>query len=317
LALVTIGAKSTSYQKAKGIIDDDPIEADALLAQVVADSSDAKIQRAALYELFYLRLKLGRYAEAFSLALTKTMKKKLTEAVSPFLGLDEKAGGRFIAMLRSACHSDATTIAEFIAAKNYRATAYDFAIRALRACSRPEVAQEILSHREPGFASKKSIQLHLMAIRYALEDGDDQTAETLVAELNGANSEILLNDQELAANLTLIEARRSSRAADAEAVKTRCGQIGKGEKLKTQRRACKAILAYALALTEQYAAGFETIKQITVEDHEVDLRLLRMALKVGAQKAPAAKLVAFQKRASYKYAPKSLKELADKVLAQK
>lgn len=313
--VVSIQAKSSTYFSARKLVDSDPREADALLARVAADNADPKISRAALYDLFYLRLKHGRLAEAFAVARTKTMKKKLAEASAAHLGISDKSAERLIHVLRAACQGEvnAGKVSQLLVGKKAGAKVYDLALKALRGCHMNKVAEAVLAQREEGFSSRRLIQLHLMAIRYALEDGLDAEAESLVEMLRNGGGEIFMEDKELQGQFALIEARRASRAGDSEAARGHCAAMDAGKKLAVTRRSCRFVLAFALAAEGKFVAGYALVSTEEIENHELDLRLLRLSLKVGAQKAPVEKLRAFQKRASYASTAKSLQELANNV----
>jgi hypothetical protein len=309
-------AKPNAYFRATGLVEEDPLEADALFASVIRNSGEAKIRRAAMHQLFYLRLRSGRIAEAFPLVSSEAMRDKYDAAVAAHLKIPEKNAGQLIQRLRSACgkNYDLQKLAGYLEEKKAGVASYDFALRVLKKC-RSEDALEILPQPEPETdLDKRALALALIAIREgnAVEDGIP--VNDRIGELRSRGAAVFGKDAALRGQLLIIEARLALRNSDFPTLTENCRQISEDNALKKFRGQCRFLTAFALIKEGKPDEAYLSLATQKIEPGQVDHRLLRIIAGVAAGKMPREKLRKFMQRASYPECAPILRELAENTL---
>lgn len=309
-------AKGGVYFRATGLIEEDPLEADALFASVIRNSGEAKIRRAAIHQLFYLRLRSGRVAEAFSLVSSESMRKKYETAMAAQLKIPEKSAERLIQRLRSACTKsyDLQKLVDYLVEKKAGVAAYDFSYRVLKKC-RPADALEILPVPEPeGELDRRALALALVAIREGKSAGSGLEPAQLLNELRSKAAGVLDKDASLRGQLLIIEARQAVKNADFPLVAENCRQVAAEEVLKKFRGQCRLLTAFALLKEGKPAEAYVRLAAQKIQPAQIDNRLLRLIAGVTAGKIPRERLRKFMQRASYPECAPVLRELAENTL---
>ncbi len=313
--VANIGA-TTPYNRALALRETDPVEAEALLVQVLQQSAGDKRHRAARYDLFYLRLRHMRLAEAFRQGVSKPFSRRYVDAVATRFHLNEAVTRRLISRLAASCEkkeiSEATE-AYFFKAK-FGAAVYEYAIRVLQSCQVTDaeslLPKDILVNAAE---TERELALKLLKVRYGI--AEFALAEQQLAQLTLHDAELLQANPALNAQFVLLQARVDMEKADLPAAGARCKAIlGKGT--QSMRSACRFLLAYHLAKTGEYSEAYKLVRNEEISPVQIDNRLLRFALAVGSGALPPAKLHKFTRRASYRYTAQSLRELAQQVLAE-
>ena len=314
--VATLGA-ATPYSRALSLRESDPVEAEALLVQVLQQSAGDKRHRAARYDLFYLRLRHNRLAEAFRQGLTKPFNRKYVDAIATRFHLNEAVARRLIGRLAKTCEQKEirdTTVVYFSRSK-FGAAVYEFAIRVLQNCQVEDAESllptDMLAEKS---ANERELALKLLKIRYGIADA--ALAEQQLAQITLQDSDILQASPALNAQFILLQARIAMEAEDLPAAESRCKTIN-SKGARAMRSACQFLLAYHLGKNEKFTEGYRLIRDAEVSPVQIDNRLLRLTLAVGSGTLPVAKLRKFCRRASYPYSAKSLRQLAQQVFTVK
>lgn len=312
-------AAPSLYRRAQDLAEDDPREAEAMFAQFVKQSGDAKLKRAAAHELFALRLKQGRLKEAFFQGGSGTFRKRFLSAVEEGLKLAESSARRLVAALRRECEAaeqgDAAAIGALLDKHRYPPAAYDFSVTVLERCKVPEPLTVFPEFDEAaGQTDVRALQLALMEIRETLAGDDMEEAAALLKAVRESVARLPEAAPAWLLQLDFTEARLAAKKEDFAAVKERCSAIEKKKPPRSVKYACRSLTAYALMREEQYSEAYARLVNLKISPPEIDNRLLRLAAAVAAGEAPADKLRKFMKRRSYKECAPVLRSLAEEIL---
>lgn len=316
LLVPAVQAKGSAYFRATELTQEDPLEADALFVSVIRNSGEAKIRRAAIHQLFYLRLRSGRTAEAFSLISSESMRKKYASELAAQLKISEKNAERLVQRLRSACGKgrDLQKFADFLEENRSGVSTYDFSFRVLKKC-RPADAAEILPVPDSeANMDRRTLALALIAIREGKNaESGSESAQSLIV-LKSRAADITAKDAALKGQLLVIEARQAVKNSDFALVAENCGQVAAEEALKRYRGQCRFLTAFALIKDGKPAEAYARLAVQKIPPQQIDNRLLRLIAGVSAGKIPRERLRKFMQRASYPECAPVLRELAENTL---
>lgn len=311
-------AADRSYTRAQSLLEDDPLEADAILADILKTTPHAKLRRAVKYDLFYLRLRLARFSEAYPLATGKGMRKKfITEAAGQF-GVTEGKLTRVLAKLDANCTaaSDLTAVTESLVQTKATAALYDFALRRLEACKAEEPLRifPVLGEESGPILESRLVNIYLVKARALISAGEYETAREGLTRLGAAAEKLIADKPQLAVQLMLTQARESATSLRSDEVNPYCTQIAEYEGFTTARQACTYLRGYALLKQGKSAEAAKILLPLKAEPHELDNRLLKLCAAVSVKRQPAEKLRRFTHRASYRYQARVLRDLAAEIL---
>lgn len=309
-------AKASPYFRATALLDEDPLEADAIFSSLIGSTNDAKIRRAATHQLFYLRLKSGRSAEAYSLVVTKAMHDKYISAISAELKIPEAQADRLVARLKTACgkNYDLQKISVYLEEKRMAVPVYDFSYRVLAKC-RPSDAKVILPAAETwDDYDKRTFALGLFAIREAIASGNAANQKERLAELESRGAALVEKNANLRGQLLIIKSRMAIKNSEFDAVREICRQVYADEGLRKFRNQCRYLNAFVLVKEGKGAEAHALLTNQKVQPIQVDNRLLKLIAGVSAGKVPGKKLETFMQRSSYQQCAPMLRELAAEVL---
>ncbi|AFM14530.1 hypothetical protein Turpa_3896 [Turneriella parva DSM 21527] len=311
--LATPLAAASLHSRALALKESDPVEAEALLVRFIQATGSDKLRRAAGYDLFYLRLAQNRLVEAFQQGQSKAFQRKYREAVAMRFNLQPRVTSGLLNRLAAICAQKEISEAShgYFAQVKFGAAAFEFAVRVMQSC-KVENAESVLPELAQGAkaANERQLTLKLLKIRYGIEE--TALAGQQLAELATLDADLLAANSTLEGQFYLLQARLAMEQGDLETAEARCKALP-GKTSKSLRAACNFLLAYHLALNERFAEGYRLIQHAEIPKANIDNRLLRLTLAVGAGQAPPKKLRKFQKRASYRYSATSLKDLAERV----
>lgn len=312
-------AAGSAYQRAQDLLEDDPLEADALLADTVKSTGNAKIRRAARYDLFYLRLRLGRFSEAYPLATGKGMRSKLIKTAAAQFRTTEGKLSRVIAAIDAECSAEgnAERIGEVLAQTKSSVAVYDFALQRLESCKVNEKLQIFpqLSKETQQISEVRLLHVYTLKARSLISAGEFETAQQGLTLLREAAADLLAQNAALELPLLLAEARNAALQAKSDAVNTICRDIGSREDAAAARKACLYLKGFSLLKTQNYPEAAKILNALRAEPREIDNRLLKLAAAVAGRQVPAAKLRKYTRRASYRYQARVLRDLAAEILA--
>ncbi len=301
------------YYRAQALLEKDPLEAEALLVRFIDKTHDTKMRRAANYQLFYLRLKQHRFAQAFLQATQKEMRKKFSTALSELWQMDESESGTLLTRLRTSCESkaDLTDVRETLSSKPFPIEAYDFTLEVLALCKVPQRSQifapNLFEIENPSALERR---LQLVAVREQMY-ADSATARSLLKYIkkNDDPQDIQKNAQYL-----LFSARIASLENNHDQVHESCAQISKKKKVAPLRRACDFLVVFSFLMTSDFNAAYELVQKMHIRPAEIDYRLLRVSAAVLSGNEPLVELKRFTKRASYLYCAASLRDWVESML---
>ncbi len=318
---VTVGleAKTTDYGRAKALAKADPVEAEALYERFMRDTSWGKMRRAAHYDLFYLRLRNGRLAEAFPLSDSIDLGRKYRRSLADFYGISEGQASKLVRRLHGVCsqEEEASHAGRLLRSEMMPAPVWDFALRVLLRCRTKGRSQlfssDLFEIEKP---TRLQTQLRLIAIREQLY-ADADKAQKLFAIARAAAEAQYGTDEQLKVQLIVLEARIAAAQEDFDRVIELCGEIPADSGMKQARTVCALLTAHALLKKGEAEKAWKKIRNIEINPSELDTRLLRLTIAVAADVEESQKLAEFTRRVSYSYCAKSLRELAAAVLAEK
>lgn len=316
---LALNAGGRNYQRAQSLIEDDPLEADALLADAIRATGNAKIRRAARYDLFYLRLRLGRFSEAYPLATGKGMRKRLIKSAAAQFRTNEAKLSRVIAATDEECSADgdAGRVGQILAQSKGNAALYDFALQRLEACKMKETRPifPVLAKENQLISETRLLNIYALKARSLISAGDYETAQQGIALIREAAADLLSKNAALEWPLLLAEARSAALQANADAVAGLCKKLGSDEDAAAARKACLYLKGFALLKGRKYAEAAKVLNALKAEPREIDNRLLKLAAAVAARQVPVAKLHKYTRRASYRYQARVLRDLAAEITA--
>lgn len=313
-------AGNNSYYRGLGLVEEDPLEADALLSAALKTTTNDRIRRAARYDLFYLRLRLGRFVEAYPLASTKSMRRKFVAAAAPQLRIPEARFERLLSALDRECAAredgDAGRVGEWFAKTKNPAALYDFAYRRLEACKVAE-PEGIFPAMPEKVDDMRIVQIRLVAERLTAANREYSENKQALAALREASSSLSETSSQLAVQLDLAEARLAALAGQMAETDTTCARLRSTEGGAFARRACAYLRGYAALKSTEYARADKILSVLKVEPREIDNRLLKVMAAVAAGRTGREKLRRFMKRASFRYNAAPLRNLAEEISAAK
>lgn len=321
VTFLTVGsaeARTSDYRRAQVLAKSDPLEAEALYERFMRETPNAKIRRAANYELFYLRLSNGRLAEALAQSGNKEFGKKFSTAVADAYGITGEQASGLVRRLRAICaeEGEVSPLGNYLRQRQMPAPVWDFTLRAMLRCKatgRSQIfAPDLFELERP---TRLQTALRLIAVREQLYADADKAAQ-LFAITRSAAEEQFAGDEQIKVQLIVLGARIAAAKEDDAQAFALCEELPPGQPAKQARAACDLLLAHALLKKHEPAKAWKKIRQVPVNQLELDNRLLRLAVAVAAGVAKPEKLATFAKRASYPYCARSLRELAESVLAE-
>lgn|GEM_PF-6052008 len=310
-------AASSSYERAKELMEDDPLEADAQLSDTIKKTGNAKIRRAAKYDLFYLRLRLGRFSEAYPLATGKGMRSRLVKTAAAQFRTTEGKLSRVIAAIDAECRPDgeAEHIAEILTQTKSSAAVYDFALQRLEACKFKErlAIFPVLSKEKQQISDARLLHIYVLKARSLISAGEYETAQEGLLQIREAAADLIAQNGAFELPLFLAEARNAALQARADEVTAICKNISAREDAFSARKACLYLKGYALLKLQKYPEAAKILNALKAEPREIDNRLLKLTAAVASHQIPAAKLRKYTRRASYRYQARVLRELAAEI----
>lgn len=310
-------AASMAYDRAKDLLEDDPLESDALLADTIRNTGNAKIRRAAKYDLFYLRLRLGRFSEAYPLATGKGMRSRLIKTAAAQFRTTEGKLSRVIAAVDGECSADgdASRVGEILAQTKSSAAVYDFALQRLDACKMKETARifPLLSQEAEQISEARLLHIYVLKARSLISAGEYETAQEGLSQIREAAADLIGQNAALELPLLLAEARSAALQEKADVVSALCKNIAAREGAVAARRACLYLKGFTLLKIKKYPEAAKILNALKAEPREIDNRLLKLTAAVAARQIPAAKLRKYGRRASYRYQAKVLRDLAAEI----
>lgn len=281
-------------------------------------TDDDRLRRAADYDLFFLRLRQGRLAEAFSQTGKKSFAKKYAAALAESYGLSPQSAAQLTRYLKKACSRAApvSRVGDFLREESLGAPVYDFSLRVLQRCNAPEpdglFAPDLFSGER---ATRLKTALRLIAIREQIYV-DVQHAGELFAVTREAAEAQYAADKDLGAQLLVLGARIAVAKRDHAGALALCDRLLSGRSALPAAEACALIAAYALLEQGDIPAARSRIRRVRVRPQNLDARLLRLTVAVAAGDFEPAKLRSFAGRASYPYCARSLREQSESILVQ-
>lgn len=314
-----LSAVGSAYQRAQELLEDDPLEADALLADTIRNTGNAKIHRAARYDLFYLRLRLGRFSEAYPLATGKGMRSKLIKAAAAQFRTTEGKLSRVIAAVDAECspEGDADRVGQILAQTKSNAAVYDFALQRLETCKLKETLGifPVLSKETQQVSEARLLHIYAFKARSLISAGEYATAQEGLAHIREAAADLLGQNAVLELPLLLAEARNAALQGHADEVTAICKKISASEDALAARKACLYLKGFTFLKAQKYPEAVRILNALKVEPREIDNRLLKLTAAVASRQVPATKLRKYGRRASYRYQAKVLRDLAAEILA--
>lgn len=310
--------KSSLYQRAAELAEEDPREAEALYVRFIAESGNEKLKRAAAHELFTLRLKQGRLTEAFFQASSSAFRSRFLSALEENLRLDPNPARRLVVALREDCSAedDAGKTAKLLAKEKYPLAAYSFALTVLTRCNveNPEsVIPDLPEERDK--IDGRAVNFALLEIREAIGRDDFEAAETLMHEVRQNAGALIEKEPGYGMQLDFARARLDSKKENFSAVLSHCAAIEKKKPPRWIRNACRSLTAHSLLKEGKPAEAYARIASLKIPAQDIDNRLLRLTAAVAAEETTAEKLVKFTRRRSYKECAPLLRKLAEEILA--
>jgi len=312
-------AKGSDYLRAQAIAKSDPLEAEALYERFMQETPHGKWRRAANYDLFYLRLRNGRFVEALAQAASKDLSKFYGTALADAYGITSKQASVLVRRLQAVCshEEEPALLGSLLRNEKMAAPVWDFALRALLHCKAHGRSQIFASDLfEIEQATRLQTQLRLIAVREQLY-ADADKALALFKITRTALEEQHPDDEQLRTQMLVLEARIASARADHDQVIHLCKELAQGKTAKPAMIACDLLVVHALLKKGDPEQAWRRISHVQVSPLDLDTRLLRLTVAVAAGLEKPEKLVKFSHRVSYKYCARSLRELAEAVLAEK
>lgn len=308
-----------AYQRAQQLIEDDPLEADALLADTIKGTGNAKIRRAARYDLFYLRLRLGHFSEAYPLATGKGMRSRFVKTAAAQFRTTESKLSRVITATDEECSSDgdAARVGQVLGQNKGNAALYDFALQRLEACKTKDALAifPVLAKENQQISEPRLLNVYALKARSLISAGNYETAQAGIALIREAAADLLAKNAALEWPLFLAEARNAALQGNADEVGALCKKFGTDEDAAAARRACLYLRGFALLKGKKYAEAAKVLNALSADMREIDNRLLKLTAAVAAKQVPPAKLRKYGMRASYRNQAKVLRDLAAEILA--
>ncbi len=315
----SLTAADRTYVRAQELLEDDPLEADALLADTVRNTSNAKIRRAARYDLFYLRLRLGRFSEAYPLATGKGMRKRLIKTAAAQFRTTEGKLSRVIAVIDAECgaEGDAERVGEILVQTKGNAAVYDFALQRLGVCKLTEARGifPLLSGETQQVSEARLLHVYALKARSLISAAEYDAALEGLLQIRGATADLIAQNASLELPLLLAEARIAALQSKGEEVHVICRNIAARENSLAAKNACLYLRGFALLKDQKYPEAAKVLNALRAEPREIDNRLLKLTAAVAARQLPVSKLRKYSQRASYRYQAKVLRDLAAAVLA--
>ncbi|MCX7633890.1 MAG: hypothetical protein N2Z22_11225 [Turneriella sp.] len=291
----------------------DPLEAEALYEHFLANSQNPKLRRAAVYELFFLRLRQQRFAAAFRQAENSPFAQHYHKSLAASLGLKLNMAKLLVSKLRKSC-DDSQKIFDLqqLLRNGYPISAWDFALQVLHDCGMEDPTllfpEEIFSEEESDI-TPRNIQLQLLAAREQIATAPETAAQLLVR----ARNDIEVNfpdDHKLQLQLLSLEAQLALHWQDYAMAIAKCQKVRGNAKVS---RACRFIRAYALLKLQEPHKAWQEIVKIQLQPWELDYRLLKIIVGVAAGQIPEESLQQFRRRLSYTQCARELRELANQL----
>jgi hypothetical protein len=311
VAALNARGPKTAYQKGKELMDEDPAEAEAWLSIAFKDVANSKIRRAARYDLFYLRLRHGRTAEALPLASTKTMHRRLRIAVADGLGISGRSAGQIIAYLSSACQTKKVSekLRVYLESDVRSIREIDFAVRTGRACGVRDFAA-MIPVGKLAEGGRRQINRELYRLREAIYEPDLDATIAALSKLREASSDAIEGEKSLQLQLLLLEARIAARQEDFTVLTERCAEIRKLQAKGSSARSCIFLETYGHMHRGQAQQAWKLIGKVRLGAYETDNRLLVLVTAVAAKKRPRNELLRWLRRKSASDLAPMLRELA-------
>lgn len=298
-------------------MEDDPLEADALLSDTIRNSGNAKIRRAAKYDLFYLRLRLGRFSEAYPLATGKGMRSRLIKTAAAQFRSTEGKISRVIAAIDAACGPEGETgrVGEILAESRSTAAVYDFALQRLEACKAKDRLGifPVLSREKQQISEARLLNIYVLKARSLISAGEYETAHEGLAQIREAAADLIAQNAALELPLLLAEARNAALQVHGDEVTAICKNISAREDALSARKACLYLKGYTAIKMQKYPEAAKILNALKAEPREIDNRLLKLTAAVASHQIPATKLRKYTRRASYRYQAKVLRDLAAEI----
>lgn len=307
-----ISARSR-YYRAQALLEKDPLEAEALFVRFISKTRDAKMRRTADYQLFYLRLKQRRFAQAFLQATQKVMQKKISTVLSELWQVDESESKALLRRLKTSCESKEglTDVRETLSSNPFPIEAYDFALEVLALCKVPQRSQifalNLFEIESPSVLERR---LQLVAVREQMYV-DSAKARSLLDYIKENDD---LQGIQKNAQYLLFSARIASLEKNYDKVHESCAQISKEKPHAPLRRACGFLRVFSFLVTSDFDAAYELVQNVRIRPAEIDYRLLRVSAAVFSGNLPLVELKRFTKRASYLYCAASLRDWVESML---
>lgn len=312
-------ARTSDYRRAQTLAKTDPLEAEALFERFIRETPNGKVRRAANYELFYLRLRNGRLAEAFVQSGNREFGKKFNTAVADAYGITGEQASGLVRRLRAVCaeEGEVSRLGYYLRQGQMPAPVWDFALRVMLRCKatgRSDIFASDLFELER--ATRLQTALRLIAVREQLY-ADADRASDLFAITRAAAEAQYGEDEQLKIQLIVLGARIAAAKEDYEQAIARCADLPATKAARQARATCDVLVAHALFRQGDSGQAWKTLRKVPLTPMEPDTRLLRLTVAVAAGVTEPEKLTAFTQRASYPYCARSLRELAQTVLAGK
>lgn len=313
-----LSAADGTYYRALGLVEEDPLEADALLADTLKNTQSAKVRRAAKYDLFYLRLRLGRFSEAYPLATGKGLRGKFLKAAAAQFHTDEAKLSKVISVIDTECGptGDAARVGQILAKARSPAAVFDFALQRLEACRVPDTLNlfPVLAKEEQQISDNRIYNIYILKLRTLISAGEYEIVPEAISRIREAAADLLARNAALELPLSLVEARYEAMAGTAEAVATICKNLSARENAAHAVRACLYLKGYSLLKEKKYAEAAKTLNALKAEPREINNRLLKLTAAAASHQVSVTKLKKYIRRSSYRYQAKVLRELSAQVL---
>ena len=312
-------ARSPDYRRAQALVKSDPLEAEALYERFIRETPHDKMRRAAGFDLFFLRLRNGRFVEALVQSGQKQFTRKYHTALSDAYGITNAQAASLARHLRAACAKEEQpdTIGSFLRAQHVPASVWDFALRVLLRCGIKGRSQVFAADLfEGGKVTRLQVALRLIAVREQLYVEGGKATE-LLAATRAVAEEHFADDELLKLQFILLEARIAAVREEYDAVIERCTDLPPGKHATQANAACDLLVTHALLQKGEAAQAWKRIRKVQVDPLDLDKRLLRLVAAVAAGVVEPEKLAHFSRRASYGYCASSLRQLAGSVIAEK
>ncbi|HRP68727.1 MAG TPA: hypothetical protein PLY93_04285, partial [Turneriella sp.] len=134
--MAVVEARSSLYRRAQQLTENDPREAEALYVKFIRETGAHKLKRAAYHELFALRLKEARLAEAFFQINKKSFRRRYVSAMEENLHLSNRRAQRLLSVLERECNPERDTekLREYLEASKATVLEYNYVLRVQTLC---------------------------------------------------------------------------------------------------------------------------------------------------------------------------------------